>query len=130
MIQAARCIEVPQPVEGERILICKRAPAEAADQDWIWGGRTARVDSVGTLAEALAVCFDQPVDKLVVNMFSFTSAELTALKFFRAMRPCQHVVIVCTEDAAPMLLESDLADECHTIRLSQNPRNRARRARA
>jgi hypothetical protein len=129
MIATARRIDPVGVTEGQRILICKSAPEGLMDQAWMWGGRTARFDSVGTLAEALALCLHEPVDKLIVNLFSFTSSDLTALKFFREMRPSQHVVIVSTEEITPMLLESDLADECHTVRMPERLRTRAHRTR-
>lgn len=129
MFPAARRIDPLAAGARARILICKKAPAEAVDQEWTWGGRSASIDAVGTLAEGLALCMHEPVDRLIVNMFSFTASELTALAFFREMHPFQHLVAVCREDVASMLLESDLADECHTVRLPGSARNRAHRAR-
>ena len=129
MVSAAKRIDLATAGVRERILICKKAPAEAVDQEWTWGGRSSSIDAVGTLAEGLARCMNEPVDRLIVNMFSFTASELTALAFFRERNPFQHVVAVCREDVASMLLESNLADECHTVRMPSTTRNRAHRAR-
>ncbi|HEY3174889.1 MAG TPA: hypothetical protein VGK94_03920 [Candidatus Polarisedimenticolia bacterium] len=129
MFSAAKRSDTANFGARDRVLICKKAPADAADQEWTLDGRATRFDSVGTLAEALALCIREPVGKLIINMFSFTSSELTALSFFRGMRPDQHVILVCREEVAPMLLESGLADECHTVLIPEGPRNRAHRAR-
>ena len=116
--------------ERRRIVICKHGPADSMDQAMLVGGGHARVESVVTLAEAMTLCLRDGVDFLIVNMFSFTSAELTALMMFREIRPGQRVLIFCPEEAVPMLVSADLADECHPIALEKGARDRPRRARA
>jgi len=109
--------------------MCKTGPPEATDQALMSCGRNARVGSVDSLAEAIALCLEGRVDTLIVNMFSFTAAELTALRVFREMRPGQEVVLLCGEDAVPMLSLPGLATACYPVSTSPLRVQRARRVR-
>ncbi len=124
---AHRLVRDPDPEPERRfIVICKQGPAMTMDQGFLLDGAPVQVETVATLAEALALCSERRVDRLVVNMFTFSDSELTALAFFRGMRPDQHVVAFCTKEVASMLEIAGLADECYPIgspeRSSRSPR--------
>jgi hypothetical protein len=122
-----------QPVSasaGERVLICKAGPPEAVDRAMLATGGGSRVETVSTLAEGLALCLNDRIDHLIVNMFSFTSDELTSLMVFRDRLPRQRVMIFCPEEAISMLAGSGLADECHAITTAKGAYARARRPRS
>ena len=125
-----RATRATRKEERRRILLCKQGPADAIDQALLVAGGHARIETVGTLAEAITVCMKEEVDYLIVNMFSFTSSELTALVLFREIRPAQRVRIFCPEEAVSMLMSADLADECHAIAREKGSKERPSRARA
>src|SRR5881296_2801716 len=102
-------------IDRERIVLCKKGPPEAVDQALLVTSGPSRVETVGTLAEAMSLCLSDQIDRLIVNMFSFTSSELTSLMLFREMRPAQRVMFLCPEEAVMMLMTAGLADECHPI---------------
>jgi len=102
--------------DKKRVLICKTGPPEAFEQALMGCGRDCQVSSVDSLAEALSICMEDRVDSLVVNMFSFSSGELTSLMMFREMRPRQEVILLCGEDVATMLSMPGLATACYPVR--------------
>jgi len=108
-----------QPQERRRVLLCKDGPAVAMDQALLVAGGHSRIETVASLGEALTVCMKESVDSLIVNMFSFTSSELTALNMFRKLKPRQRVSIFCPEEAVAMLMSADLADECHAVAIER-----------
>ncbi|HET6374253.1 MAG TPA: hypothetical protein VFG76_13170 [Candidatus Polarisedimenticolia bacterium] len=128
MIGTARSIVELDPTESVRIVVCKKGPGMATDQALIWGGAGAQVETVATLAEGFELCLHDEVDHLVINMFSCSSAELTALAIFRSMRPRQHVIAFCSSEMATMLLRSGLADDCHPMAATGTSQTRRRRA--
>ena len=78
-------------------------------------GQGSRIETVPTLAAALEVCLETRIDSLVVNMFSITSSELTALMLFREIRPDQEVITFSSEELALMFSASGLADESYAV---------------
>ncbi len=115
--------------DKRRVLICKVGPREAIDQALMSCGRNARIGTVDSLGEAIASCLEGGVDTLIVNMFSFSAGELTALMMFREMRPRQEVVLLCGEDAVPMLSIPGLATACYPVATPPARMPRARRVR-
>ncbi len=112
-----------------KVVICKDGPSIAMDRALMWSGKALHLETVATLSEALQTCMAEFVDHLVINMFSFTSSELTALAIFRQMKPRQHVVVFCREENATMVWAAGLADECHTVKLQAASKTKARHAR-
>ena len=129
MVFAARNLIHESKLPRGKIVICKDGPSGVMDRALMWSGRALHIETVATLAEALQICMAEFVDHLVINMFSFTSSELTALAYFRQMKPRQHVVIFCREENATMVWAGGLADECQTIRLKAAPKTKTRHAR-
>jgi len=112
----------------ERVVICKQGPTEAVDRTLFVCGPGWRVEHVRTLAEALELCLLHQVDHLIVNMFSFTSAELTSLLIFRELEPRQRIVLFCDDEAMAMLSAAGLADECHAIKVEREKEHPRRRS--
>ena len=98
-----------------RVLICKNGPAAAMEQAMMRSGQGARIETVPTLAAALEACLENRIDSLVVNMFSITSSELTALMLFREIRPDQEVITFSSEEMALMFSAAGLADESYAV---------------
>ena len=109
--------------------MCKIGPPDAMDQALLSTGSQSRIETVSTLAEAMVLCLRERIDRLIVNMFSFTPAELTSLLLFRELRPQQRIVLFCPDEALPMLTVGGLADECHPITVTKPAKDRTYRAR-
>jgi hypothetical protein len=129
MISAARTLIQESTANGGKVVICKDGPSIAMEQALMWSGKALHIETVATLSEALQTCMAELVDHLVINMFSFTSSELTALAFFRQMRPEQHVVVFCREENTAMVWAAGLADECYPVKVPAVSRNETRHAR-
>jgi hypothetical protein len=129
MITAARALIQESTAPRGRVVICKKGPSGAMDQALMWSGKALRIETAATLSEALQACMAEFVDHLVINMFSFTASELTALAFFRQMKPRQHVMVFCREESAAMVWAAGLADECYPVNLPAASRHETRRAR-
>ena len=95
----------------EKAIICRSGPAEALDRLLLRFSGEMEIEHVPTLAEGMQRCIASKVDILLINLFTFTARELTALAAFRSMTPKQRVIILTDPVMKPVLDGADLADE-------------------
>lgn len=98
-----------------RVVVCKAAPGPVLDQVMNLLHDRQQLEPVETLAEGMQRCLEGGVDRLIVNMFGFTTCDLTALLIFHEIMPNQQIVIFCLQDTAKMILLMGIAIQIHLV---------------